>query len=137
MPVYCFRTIEDDELVELRMSYAELDERKIGDGKFKLRDGREARVDFRAQHANPTPPGCWPKESLALGVHTSQIGEAQEHYRNLGIEAHFNSKTGAMKIPDRSFQNNVLKKTGQMNHDAGYGDFTGRTQREIKDAFTG
>ena len=70
-------------------------------------------------------PACWPKTSLALGVHPSQIPAAIEDARKNGIEVDFvreGPKAGDAILKSRKDRKRYAKMHGIHDKDGGYGD---------------
>jgi hypothetical protein len=51
----------------------------------------------------------WPQHSDCLGVHTSQIPEAREHYRKMGVPVDFCPKTGAAILTSAKHRKKVCE----------------------------
>jgi putative FmdB family regulatory protein len=64
---------------------------------------------------------CWPKESIALSVHSSQAKEASEHARAAGVNVEY-KPDGTCVIPSRAEQKKLVALKGFFNKSAGYGD---------------
>lgn len=64
MPTYEFIT-DDEEIVELFMSFAEFD-RRVSDGQITLDDGRIARSYFNPNSGISTMPSTYPMVSMLL-----------------------------------------------------------------------
>lgn len=66
-------------------------------------------------------PSCWPKESVALSVHSSQAKEAQEHANKAGVSVEY-KPDGTCVVPSRAEQKKLVASRGYFNKGAGYGD---------------
>lgn len=66
-------------------------------------------------------PGNWPMESDAAGVHESQIADAEEHSRKVGIPTHF-TLDGKAVFESRSHRRRYLRKIGLFDRSGGYSD---------------
>lgn len=114
MPIYCYRD-PDGQLVELKMSYAEMLRRQT-DGKIE-HEGMTLTRDIVAEHQN-TVPGCagWPIWSDAAAVHPSDVPNTDAQLKSRGVNvsfdrhgrpkfenaAHRRSYLRAMKLHDRN-----------------------------------
>lgn len=63
----------------------------------------------------------WPRESLSLGVHPSQVAEAMEYARKIGIPTEFNPVNGRA----------IMKDPGHQKRYAGHFGYTDLTERNI------
>lgn len=61
------------------------------------------------------------KLSDALAVHPSQVEEAREQAKKLGVPTEF-AKDGRAVITSRYHQKRLVKALGMFNRDGGYGD---------------
>lgn len=64
---------------------------------------------------------CWPKESIALSVHSTQAKEANEQAAKAGLATRYKDD-GTAVIPSRAEQAKLVKARGMFNRGAGYGD---------------
>jgi hypothetical protein len=125
MPVYCYRK-RNGEVVTLTMSIGEMIERQaaaMGESEdiIELEDGSFARRDYKAEHANAPPPGNWPMECDASGVHPDQRREAEEHSRKIGVPTEF-TEDGAAVYRSPAHRKAYLEKIGMFDRNAGYSD---------------
>jgi hypothetical protein len=65
--------------------------------------------------------GCWPIESMAVGVHPDQIPEAVAHSRSRGVPLEFTADGKAI-LTDRGHRREVLRTLGMHDNNGGYGD---------------
>jgi hypothetical protein len=66
-------------------------------------------------------PGCWPIQSMALGVHPDQIPEARALAASRGVSLDF-TPDGKAILKDRGHRRAVLKAHKYHDNDGGYGD---------------
>ena len=123
MPTYCFIRADNRQPIELVMTAAELQKRQSKEGWIKLDDGALAFRDLRAEHAGAKHcPGNWPMESDAAGVDPSQVKEAAQHAKSLGIPTEFNPQTGNPVFTSRSHRKKYCEAVGLYDRNGGYGD---------------
>lgn len=120
MPMYEFRT-DDDEVVEVFMSFAEHD-RRVKDGVIKLDDGRKATTFWNSKSLISTVPGNYPMVSANAGVHPGQIKEHMEHLREMGCGQVNHTKDGDVIFESRSQRKKVCEALGLFDRSGGYSD---------------
>jgi hypothetical protein len=123
MPIYCYRRIEDDELIEIAMSNNERE--RLGGNEIEW-EGKKLRRDIRSEHVTTTPPSCWPLESEALGVLPDQKEESEQFARDSGIPTEFvvtkNGMSCRPKFVSRRHKRDYLKAMGYRDNNGGYSD---------------
>lgn len=63
----------------------------------------------------------YPRRSIAMGCHPSQVEEANAYYAENGVAArHY--PDGDLHLPSRADQAKLVKLKGYYNRDGGYGD---------------
>ena len=62
----------------------------------------------------------WPLYSDALAVWPSQVREAEEHARKIGVPTEFDPKTGKCVLTDRAHRARYLRANGVCDKDGGY-----------------
>lgn len=67
----------------------------------------------------------WPMKGTMIGVHPSQVKDAQATLKALDSPGEFDPKTGNLKLKSQKEYAEWCRKTGRMNLDAGYGDHAG------------
>lgn len=98
--------------------------------------GELEEVEFEGSHViyrgelKTEPKGynvAWSKEfrSRALGVHPSEVPEANRRIKELGISGYFDRK-GDFRTNSRQARNKLLYHKGCFDKDGSYGDYTGR-----------
>ena len=92
-------------------------------------DATAARDYLAEQGGVRDTPGNWPMESEALGVHPSQIADATEHARSIGIPTEF-TPDGLAILRDREHRRRYCEAVGVFDRNAGYGDPTPRRTDE-------
>lgn len=118
MPTYTFRD-GDGNRVEVFMPVSEY-ERCVVDGVL-VRDGKRLERDMVADVPGGTPSGGWPMMSDAMGVHPSQIREAQEHAAARGVHTEY-APDGRAILRDRNHRKAHMRAMGFRDNDGGYGD---------------
>ncbi len=118
MPTYCYRYVDNDELVELRLPSDEAE-----DIITCLETGRQMRKDFGAtvrgfgiMRTGAKPNRSWPMQSTSLGIAPDQVGrdgrykdkDARRQYPN----HKFNPKTGDAVISSQREYRRVAKDVG-------------------------
>lgn len=63
----------------------------------------------------------WPMTSNAMGVHPSQVRQAEEHSRRMGVPTHY-TPTGEPILTSRSHRRRYAHAIGMYDRNAGYGD---------------
>ena len=89
----------------------------------RARFGKDADAGWRTFATDE--PSCWPKTSLALGVHPDQIPAAVEEARKNGIDVDFvreGPKAGDAILKSRKDRKKYAKMHGIHDKDGGYGD---------------
>jgi len=126
MPVYTFRNVVTGEQFEKFMSVNELTRikrRHRRDGAFRV-DGVWVWHDIVADHtaSKSSRPGMWPMKSYALGVLPSQVKQAMEHAKSIGVPTEFCPKTGDAIFTSRLHRKRYAEATGHYDRNGGYGD---------------
>lgn len=122
MPVYCFRLVKDDSLIEKEMSFEELQASKNECGTFLLDEGLALR-DYHSEQAGKCLSGEMYKDySTSLAVHPTQIAEVQEVYRRAGLGTIEHNEHGEPFRYDRATFKKMAEARGFGNNDGGYGD---------------
>jgi len=94
-----------------------LDGRRVSKRKFDAAFPEKELAAAPGGHA----PGCWPMESMALGVHRDQIAEARAFSESRGVPLNF-TPDGKAILTDRGHRRDVLRTLGMHDNDGGYGD---------------
>ena len=101
MPTYCYRRLDTNEIIEVTMTCDAMNRRQLGGEIISLTEaeGGEAGGGTRAiRHysantvGHTRPPGNWPRVSEALAVDPSQVPEAIEESRRLGVPTAFDNE---------------------------------------------
>lgn len=66
-------------------------------------------------------PGAWPKKSIALGCHRSQVQEMNQRNAAAGVAARYEAD-GTCVVHDRGDRRDLLKLEGMHDNNGGYGD---------------
>ena len=83
--------------------------------KCRQRNGRRlAKIVRRSGNSG------WPMRSDALAVWPSQVREAEEHSRKIGVPTQFDSRTGQCILTDRGHRARYMKANGVRDKDGGY-----------------
>lgn len=115
MPNYCF-TNQDGLTVERYFGVGEAPEMILIDMSIYQRDiVAEQRTVTTEKHAN------WPMKSDALGVHPSQIEEAREESRKMGVPTDF-TKDGRAILTSARHRKRYAEAHGIYDRNGGYGD---------------
>lgn len=123
MPTYCFRCPECGTRRDIVCRVSQRKQKR----KCLACAGRGQEVvlerDFltEAKQVAVPPPGNWPMVSSALGVHASQIREAEKAAQEAGIPTHF-TKDGDAILRDRNHRKNYAELRGLYDRNGGYGD---------------
>jgi len=122
MPTYCFTRVDNRQTVEIQMTAAELEKRQSKEGWLKLDDGTLAFRNLRAEHAGIRhPPGNWPMKSDAAGVAASQVKEAIEHSKTIGIPTDF-TPDGRAIFTSAKHRKRYCEAVGLYDRNGGYSD---------------
>ena len=131
MPVYCYRTLVTDELIEIHMSYEEMKLQEDENQIVVFGDGIEARRDYSAEHGGFIHrPGLWSDFWCdAAGINPNDVDEHRaadkalsEKYGNHAI-CEYNDE-GQAKFTGREHRKVFLESHGMFDRDAGFGDAT-------------
>ena len=122
MPTYCYRRVDNGEIVELTMRVSEQIHRQLSDGTIVLPDGSYGLRDYCAEHGGFVgTPGAWPLLSDAAGVAEHQIQEAAQHSRRIGIPTDF-TPDGRAIFTSRSHRKKYCEAIGLYDRSGGYSD---------------
>lgn len=114
MPVYCYST-EAGDTVELFYPMGEAP-RTI------RRDGATFYRDIVAEHSGfRSTPGNWPLRSDAAGVHPSQVRDAENQAKALGVPTRFD-REGSAIFESQQHRKAYCEAVGLYDKDGGYGD---------------
>jgi hypothetical protein len=87
-----------------------------------------AKIPDRGIEAGKAPighlPGCWPKESYAMGVDPTEIASARQNLAKMGVPTEFNPRTGDAILTSRKHRKQLAETVGlrdQSRH-ASWGD---------------
>jgi len=105
--VYLYRRLDNDKLVEVRMTELEMFERQDVLRRITLPDGTEAKRDVAEELRRNPPPRAErlfkrvpvDLQSLSLSVHSSQADEFNEHARRNGFTNVHYDKRGMLTMP--------------------------------------
>lgn len=123
-----FRRMDNDEIVELDLSLAEISERVVA-GRITLDDGTEAVRDVAAELARDYGVrqrqasrnlGAWPMTSNALGCHPEQVDSYRDFIRSQGLTGVDVLANGSVRISDRRARRELLRACGMRDNDGGY-----------------
>ena len=104
------------------MTAAELDKRQSKEGWIRLKDGTLAFRNLRAEHAGARhAPGNWPMKSDAAGVAASQVKEAAEHSRKIGIPTDF-TPDGRAVFTSARHRKRYCEAVGLYDRNGGFSD---------------
>lgn len=121
MPIYLYRK-DDDELVEVRMTIAQMQRRQRKDGSIRMPDGSRGVRDIPAeQRGGKSHPANWPMYSDAAGVHPSQIEEFTKLARDAGVPTDF-LPDGRAKLESARHRRDYLRTRNLHDRNACYGD---------------
>lgn len=120
MPTYEFIT-DDEEIVELFMSFAEFD-RRVSDGQITLDDGRIARSYFNPNSGISTMPSTYPMVSSAAGVEPSQVKQHMEHLRQMGCGQVNHTRDGDVIFESKGQRKRVCEALGLYDRNGSYSD---------------
>lgn len=132
MPRYNYRRADTGLIVEVTLTIAEMQRRQRPDGSILLGKNEAgspwngARVkafrDFASELGTIATQGTgWPLLSEGAGVQQSQVKEATEHARKLGVPTDF-TRDGRAIFRDRNHRKQYLKAHGLHDRNGGYGD---------------
>lgn len=117
MPCYCFKCFDCDYTVEKTLPIEQCGERPVCPN-----CGVSTERDFVAEQADvPHHPGTWPLKSDALGVHPSQVNEAVEQSRKLGVPTEF-TPDGRAVLTSQAHRKRYAEAVGFYDRNGGYGD---------------
>lgn len=66
---------------------------------------------------NTDRPSCWPRQSIALKVHSEQVDEANAALKAAGLKS-YHDKMGVLHIPDKTENKKLLKHRGLFDKNA-------------------
>jgi hypothetical protein len=66
-------------------------------------------------------PSCWPQVMESLGVHPSQVAQANERNRKAGVNVTYD-RDGNAVVPDRNERRKLIRLERCHDKDGGYGD---------------
>ena len=122
MPTYCFTRADNRQTVEIQMTAAELAKRQSKEGWIKLEDGTLAFRNLRAEHVNTShAAGNWPMKSDAAGVAASQVKDAIEHSKKIGIPTDF-TPDGRAIFTSAKHRKRYCEAVGLYDRNGGYSD---------------
>lgn len=119
MPVYEFRSVKDDRLIEKYLSFAEYDAAQRN-GDYFVFDGEEFRRVFSPQkqhHAGST----WPMISRALAVHPSQRRQYAKFAEEHDVPTEFD-EMGHPVFRSKGHRKKYAELVGATDFDGGFGD---------------
>jgi len=121
MPVYCYRRLDNGELLTVLMTVAEREERENPDGTMTI-DGVKCARDWMAECGGMRPSRSgWPLASEAMAVHPDQIPEAREHDRRHGVPTDYD-RLGRPIFTSREHRKRYARSYGWRDYDGGDGD---------------
>lgn len=126
MPTYCYRRLDNDEVVEVQMTMEEQSRRHREDGTIVLDDGTVAVHDIRAQWlGRRDTTGNWPMSSVAMGCTPEEVPRVRREYEKLGIKNPqfvIKHEGAELVLPTRGYRKKALKALGLADAQGGYGD---------------
>ena len=98
-----------------------IDGKRVSEKKFRAAGNRFRIADFVG-----SAPGLgqgaattgWPRKSIAMGVHPSQVAKANEVAKRHGLGVTYDAKDGDMIIPDAAADRRAMKFDGYFNKDS-------------------
>lgn len=124
MPTYCYREQKGGDVVELKMTVAELDRNQGENGRLVLPDGRILERAYDLERHGYV--GLQDYVSEAAGVMPGQEAEETAHIERAGFKGRVEVLPGgALKFSDRKARRDYCKQElGLIDRDGGYGDPT-------------
>lgn len=65
---------------------------------------------------------CWPMWSDTMGIHPTQLAEAKQLDKELGVSADYNRETGQVKFESAAHRKKYCEAHGFYDRNGGYGD---------------
>ena len=121
MPSYRYRREDNGQVVELKMTIAQMDRRQRKDGRIKLADGTVARRDYSGGVFRTETDWTHPIHSEAMGVHPEQIPEARRFCEMAGVKTDFD-RTGRPIFRSRKHRKRYARAWNFHDRDGGDGD---------------
>lgn len=124
MPIYEYRFTDTGKRFELAMSIAEMEHREKN--RRIVHKGRKAKRVFSC---NVPPPKTKHHLSRAMGCGRKNVKKNNQRlFKEFGItssEAAY-MPDGRLRMSGRKARNKMMRLTGNMDRDAGYGDYAGK-----------
>jgi len=126
MPIYCYEREDGTGIEEVHMSMFEPHPETI-----TCKDGVLAHRSLAEEQRSRRVTSCalWPLESDSMGVHPSQVQEAQAMSEKLGVPTEFNRRTGAAIFRTAEHRKEYCEAHGYYDRNGGYSDPQKHTHR--------
>lgn len=121
MPRYAF--IDDSsKRHEFVFTIAELNERRLPDGMFRLPGDVVGRMDFAAHAGISTCPSNYPMSCEAMAVNPEDVKRQKAEDRRKGVRETNYTKSGSPIFEDKSHRREYCESQGFFDRNGGYGD---------------
>jgi hypothetical protein len=121
MPRYAFID-ENSVRHEFIFTIAELNERRLVGGKFRLPNGGKGKMDFSAHAGISTCPSNYPMACEAMAVNPEDVSRQKAEDRKRGVRETDYTKDGSPIFNDKLHRREYCESQGFFDRNGGYGD---------------